>query len=64
LEAGIASEENLEMVKAKEYHYLYVSPNRLKDYQTIRDWLSVLPEKRKTQVTGGKPLQNPAMALR
>jgi len=33
MNAGIASEENLEMLKAKEYDYLCVSRTKLKDYQ-------------------------------
>lgn len=44
MDAGIASEENLEMIKAKGYHYLCVSRSKLKDYQTISGRLTVLLE--------------------
>src|SRR5665213_2367382 len=33
MDAGIATEENLEIIKAKGYHYLCVSRAKLKDYQ-------------------------------
>ena len=35
IDAGIATEENLEMIKGKGYHYLCVSRTKLKDYQAI-----------------------------
>lgn len=44
LDAGIASEENLEMIRAKGYHYLCVSRAKLKDYQAISGRLTVLLE--------------------
>ena len=44
MDAGIATEENLAMIRAKGYHYLCVSRSRLKDYQAISDRLTVLLE--------------------
>lgn len=42
IDAGIASEENLAMIRAKGCHYLCVSRSRLKDYQAISGRLTVL----------------------
>jgi len=44
IDAGIATEENLEMIRAKGYHYLCVSRSKLKDYQAISGRLTVLLE--------------------
>lgn len=44
IDAGIATEENLEMIRAKGYHYLCVSRTKLKDYQAISGRLTVLLE--------------------
>lgn len=44
MDAGIATEENLEMIKGKGYHYLCVSRTKLKDYQAISGRLTVLLE--------------------
>ena len=44
MDAGIATEENLEMIKSKGYHYLCVSRTKLKDYQAISGRLTVLLE--------------------
>jgi transposase len=44
MDAGIATEENLEMIRAKGYHYLCVSRTKLKDYQAIGGRLTVLLE--------------------
>jgi len=44
MDAGIATAENLEMIRAKGYHYLCVSRTRLKDYQAISGRLTVLLE--------------------
>jgi transposase len=44
MDAGIATQENLEMIKAKGYHYLCVSRTKLKDYQAISSRLTVLLE--------------------
>ncbi|MEJ7589322.1 MAG: IS1634 family transposase [Ferruginibacter sp.] len=51
MDAGIATEENLQMIRAKGYHYLCVSRARLKDYHAISGRLTVLLEtKSKRQV--------------
>lgn len=42
LDAGIATEENLEMIAAKGYKYLCVSRSGLKDYEAIPERLTVL----------------------
>lgn len=44
MDAGIATEENLQMIKDKGYHYLCVSRARLKDYQAVSGRLTVLLE--------------------
>ena len=44
MDAGIATESNLQMVKAKGYHYLCVSRGRLKDYHAVPGRLTVLME--------------------
>src|SRR5450432_2619555 len=44
MDAGIATAENLAMIKAKGYHYLCVSRARLKDYQATGGRLTVLLE--------------------
>jgi len=44
MDAGIATEENLKMIRGKGYHYLCVSRTKLKDYQAIRGRLTVLME--------------------
>jgi transposase len=51
MDAGIATEENLALIKAKGYHYLCVSRSKLKDYHTAQGRLTVLLEtKSKRQV--------------
>jgi transposase len=51
MDAGIATEENLAMIRAKGYHYLCVSRAKLKDYQAASGRLTVLLEtKSKRQV--------------
>ena len=51
MDAGIATEENLAMIRAKGYHYLCVSRTKLKDYEAISGRLTVLLEtKSKRQV--------------
>lgn len=51
IDAGIATEENLKMIRAKGYHYLCVSRSKLKDYQAVKGRLTVLLEtKSKRQV--------------
>jgi transposase len=44
MDAGIATEANLEMIRAKGYHYLCVSRTKLKDYQALSGRLTVLLE--------------------
>jgi transposase len=44
IDAGIATQENLAMIRAKGYHYLCVSRARLKDYQAISGRFTVLLE--------------------
>lgn len=44
LDAGIATEDNLKMIRTKGYHYVCVSRSRLKDYQVVKDRLTVLLE--------------------
>ena len=51
MDAGIATADNLAMIKAKGYHYLCVSRTKLKDYQPASGRLTVLLEtKSKRQV--------------
>ena len=49
LDAGIATEENLELIEAKGYKYLCVSRSKLKDYHPIQDRLTVLMETKSKQ---------------
>lgn len=42
IDAGIATEENLALIRSKGYHYLCVSRSKLKDYQAISQRLTVL----------------------
>lgn len=42
LDAGIATEENLKMIRRKGYHYVCVSRSKLKDYQAVQGRLTVL----------------------
>jgi transposase len=44
MDAGIATEENLKMIRSKGFHYLCVSRTKLKDYQAISGRLTVLLE--------------------
>ena len=44
MDAGIATEENLALIKAKGYHYLCVSRSKLKDYHAVQGRLTVLLE--------------------
>jgi len=44
LDAGIATEENLELIEAKGYKYLCVSRSKLKEYEVVQDRLTVLME--------------------
>src|SRR4028119_331122 len=49
LDAGIAIEENLELIEAKGYRYLCVSRSKLKQYQAVQDRLTVLMETKSKQ---------------
>ncbi len=52
MDAGIATEENLKLVKEKGYYYLCVSRNRLKDYQLSTDHKSIIvKDARKQEIT-------------
>lgn len=49
LDAGIATEENLELISAKGYKYLCVNRTKLKDYKPVQDRLTVLMETKSAQ---------------
>ena len=49
LDAGIATDENLELITQKGYKYLCVSRTKLKDYQLIPDRLTVLMDTKSKQ---------------
>lgn len=49
LDAGIATAENLHLIEEKGYHYLCVSRSRLKDYEIVKDRLTVLMETKSKQ---------------
>lgn len=52
MDAGIATEDNLKLVKEKGYNYLCVSRNRLKDYELTADHKSVIvKDARKQEIT-------------
>jgi len=44
LDAGIATDENLELIASKGYHYVCVSRVKLKEYEMLKDRLTVLLE--------------------
>jgi len=44
LDAGIATEDNLQLIEAKGYKYLCVSRSKLKEYEVVKDRLTVLLE--------------------
>lgn len=46
LDAGIATENNLALIRSRGYHYLCVSRNRLKDYTAVKDRMTVLLQTR------------------
>ena len=58
LDAGIATEENLELITQKGYKYLCVSRTKLKDYQVIPDRLTVLMETKSKQTIRLKSVAN------
>jgi Transposase DDE domain len=49
LDAGIATEANLELITNKGYKYLCVSRSKLKDYKAVQDRLTVLMETKSKQ---------------
>lgn len=49
LDAGIATEDNLQMITQKGYHYLCVSRSKLKDYTMVPNRLAVLLETKSKQ---------------
>ena len=49
LDAGIATDENVELIAQKGYKYLCVSRTKLKDYQVIPDRLTVLMDTKSKQ---------------
>lgn len=49
LDAGIATEENLNLIEAKGYKYLCVSRTKLKDYKYVPDRLTTLLETKSKQ---------------
>lgn len=52
MDAGIATEENLKLVKEKGYNYLCVSRNKLKDYQYSADHKAIIvQDARKQEIT-------------
>lgn len=60
IDAGIATADNLEMIRAKGYHYLCVSRTKLKDYQAVQDRLTVFLETRSKRQVRLKAVSNPA----
>ena len=44
LDAGIATEDNLKLIEGKGYKYLCVSRSKLKEYEVVKDRLTVLLE--------------------
>jgi transposase len=50
LDAGIATEENLQLIEAKGHKYLCVSRSRLKEYEAVQDRLTVLMETKSKQL--------------
>ncbi len=58
MDAGIATEENLEMIRAKGYHYLCVSRSKLKDYQATPGRLTVLLETKSNRQVRLKAVSN------
>ncbi len=49
LDAGIATEGNLQLIEQKGYNYLCVSRTKLKNYSTVKDKLTVLLETKSKQ---------------
>ena len=49
LDAGIATEENLQLIEAQGYKYLCVSRSKIKEYELVKDRLTVLMQTRSKQ---------------
>ncbi len=49
IDAGIATEQNLQFIKQKGYHYVCVNRTKLKDYEVRQDRFSVLLETKTKQ---------------
>lgn len=49
LDAGIATQENLQLISDKGYYYLCVSRSKLKEYTVVKDRLTVLLETKSKQ---------------
>jgi transposase len=57
LDAGIATEENLQLIAQKGYNYLCVSRTKLKNYSIVQDKLTVLLETKSKQEVRLKAIQ-------
>ena len=49
LDAGIATEQNLQLMEAKGYKYLCVSRSKIKEYESVKDRLTVLMQTKSKQ---------------
>jgi hypothetical protein len=49
LDAGIATEQNLRLIEGKGYRYLCVSRSKIKEYESVKDRLTVLMETKSKQ---------------
>ena len=58
MDAGIATEDNLAMIRAKGYHYLCVSRAKLKDYPARQGRLTVLLETKSRRYVRLKAVSN------
>jgi transposase len=56
LDAGIATEENLQLIQAKGYKYLCVSRAKLKDYKYVPDRLTTLLDTKSNQTIRLRPV--------
>jgi transposase len=59
IDAGIATADNLEMIRAKGYHYLCVSRTKLKEYQAKQGRLTVLLETKSKREVRLKAVSSP-----
>lgn len=63
LDAGIATEENLNLIEAKGYKYLCVSRTKLKDYQYVPDRLTTLLETKSKQIIRLRSVTTPKILI-